>query len=112
VRQRFRVLCPPFRHVVYPSIKDLVASSRRDGFPMQKNQPLVAYALPDAVDRLFVTFGVWKTLKAVLVAAMVPRLPPTDLADLPERLLDDIGLEPSARKRRREWAAPHWAPRF
>ena len=79
---------------------------------MQKNQPLVAYALPDAVERLFATFGVWKTLKAVLVAAMVPRAPPTDLADLPERLLDDIGLEPSDRKRRRERAAPPWAPRF
>ncbi|KJF74077.1 hypothetical protein [Agrobacterium arsenijevicii] len=79
---------------------------------MQKNQSLVACALPDAVDRLFVTFGVWKTLKAVLVAAMVPRAPPTDVTDLPERLLNDIGLEPSRRKRRREWSTPHWAPRF
>lgn len=79
---------------------------------MQKNQPLVVCALPDAVDRLFVTFGVWKTLKAVLVAAMVPRPPSTDLSDLPERLLDDIGLEPSDRKMRREWAPPYWAPRF
>ena len=79
---------------------------------MQKNQPMVVYALPDAVDRLFVTFGVWKTLRAVIVAALVPRAPPTDLTDLPERLLDDIGVEPSARKRRRELAAPHWAPRF
>ncbi len=78
---------------------------------MQKNQPLVAYALPEAVEGLFDTFGVWKTLKTVLVAAIVPRPQPTDLADLPERLLDDIGLEPSARKRRREWDA-HWAPRF
>jgi hypothetical protein len=112
VRPRYRVLRPPFLHVVLSSIKDLAASPRRDGFPMQKNQPLVAYALPDAVDRLFVTFGVWKTLKAVLVAAMVPRPPPTDLSDLPERLLDDIGLEPSDRKMRRDWAPPYWAPRF
>lgn len=78
---------------------------------MQNNQPLVAYALPDAVDRLFVTFGVWKTLKAVVVAAMVPRSPPTDPADLPDRLLVDIGLEPSQVKRRRDWSVP-WAPRF
>jgi hypothetical protein len=96
----------------FPSIKDLAALPRRDGFPMQKNQPLVAYALPDAVDRLFVTFGVWKTLKAVLVAALVPRAPPTDPADLPERLLVDIGLDPSRVKRRRDWEVPHWAPRF
>ena len=78
---------------------------------MQNDQPLVAYALPDAVDRLFVTFGVWKTLKAVVVAAMVPRSPPTDPADLPDRLLVDIGLEPSQVKRRRDWSVP-WAPRF
>lgn len=78
---------------------------------MQNEQPLVAYALPDAVDRLFVTFGVWKTLKAVVVAAMVPRAPPTDLADLPDRLLVDVGLEPSRVKRRRDWSVP-WAPRF
>ncbi|CUX41787.1 MULTISPECIES: hypothetical protein [Agrobacterium] len=78
---------------------------------MQNDQPLVAYALPDAVDRLFVTFGVWKTLKAVVVAAMVPRAPPTDPADLPERLLVDIGLEPSKVKRRRDQSVP-WAPRF
>ncbi|MDH0613570.1 MULTISPECIES: hypothetical protein [unclassified Agrobacterium] len=79
---------------------------------MQKNQPLVAFSLPDAVDRLFVTFGVWKTLKAVLIAALVPRAPPADITDLPEHLLDDIGIEPSDRKRRRDWAAPYWAPRF
>ncbi|WCJ61419.1 hypothetical protein [Agrobacterium tumefaciens] len=78
---------------------------------MQNDQPLVAYALPDSVDRLFVTFGVWKTLKAVVVAAMVPRPPPTDPADLPDRLLVDIGLEPSQVKRRRDWSVP-WAPRF
>ncbi|MFS8125117.1 hypothetical protein QD336_22060 [Rhizobium sp. BR 250] len=78
---------------------------------MQNDQPLVAYALPDAVDRLFVTFGVWKTLKAVLVAALVPRAPPTDPADLPDRLLVDIGLEPRQLKRRRDWSVP-WAPRF
>ena len=47
---------------------------------MQNDQPLVAYALPDAVDRLFVTFGVWKTLKTVVFAAVVPRAPPTDPA--------------------------------
>ncbi|MFK3776642.1 hypothetical protein [Agrobacterium sp. NPDC089420] len=79
---------------------------------MQNDQPLVAFTLPDAVDRLFVTFGVWKTLKAVLVAALVPRPPPTDPADLPERLLIDIGLEPSQVKRRRDLPAPPWAPRF
>ncbi|KJX88129.1 hypothetical protein SY94_1737 [Agrobacterium tumefaciens] len=95
----------------FPSIKDLAALPRRDGFPMQNDQPLVAYALPDAVDRLFVTFGVWKTLKAVVVAAMVPRAPPTDLADLPDRLLVDIGFVPSQVKRRRDWSVP-WAPRF
>lgn len=78
---------------------------------MQNEQPLVAYALPDAVDRLFVTFGVWKALTAVVVAAMVPRAPPTDPADLPDRLLVDIGLEPSRVKRRRDWSVP-WAPRF
>ncbi|MCZ7450488.1 hypothetical protein O8B93_23165 [Agrobacterium rhizogenes] len=78
---------------------------------MQNDQPLVAYALPDAVDRLFVTFGVWKTLKTVVFAAVVPRAPPTDPADLPERLLVDIGLEPSRVKRRRDWSVP-WAPRF
>ncbi|AQS61464.1 hypothetical protein AGRHK599_LOCUS1591 [Rhizobium rhizogenes] len=79
---------------------------------MQNDQPLVAYTLPDAVDRLFVTFGVWKTLKTVLVAAMVPRAPPADVTDLPERLLDDIGLAPSERKRRQDWEVPYWAPRF
>ncbi|MBW9075866.1 hypothetical protein [Agrobacterium deltaense] len=79
---------------------------------MQNEQPLVAYALPDAVDRLFATFGVWKTLKTVLVAAVVPRAPPTDPADLPERLLVDIGLNPSRVKRRRQWEVPPWAPRF
>ena len=79
---------------------------------MQNEQPLVAYALPDAVDRLFATFGVWKTLKTVLVAAFVPRAPPTDPADLPERLLVDIGLNPSRVKRRRQWEVPPWAPRF
>ncbi|TZG36755.1 hypothetical protein [Agrobacterium sp. B1(2019)] len=79
---------------------------------MQNDQPLVAYALPDAVDRLFVTFGVWKTLKTVVFAAVVPRAPPTDPADLPERLLIDIGLDPSRVKRRRDWEVPYWAPRF
>ncbi|MFK0207302.1 hypothetical protein [Agrobacterium sp. NPDC090283] len=79
---------------------------------MQNDQPLVAYTLPDAVDRLFVTFGIWKTLRAVLLAALVPRAPPTDPADLPERLLVDIGLEPSRVKRRRDLPAPPWAPRF
>lgn len=79
---------------------------------MHKNQPIVVFGLPDAVDRLFVAFGVWRTVKTALIAAMVPRAPPGSIEELPERLLDDIGIEPSARKKRREWAAPYWAPRF
>ena len=79
---------------------------------MHKNQPLVAFSLPDAVDRVFVVFGVWKTVKTVLLAAIVPRAPPDSVDDLPEWLLDDIGVEPSARKKRRDWSAPYWAPRF
>ncbi|MGV1752975.1 DUF1127 domain-containing protein [Agrobacterium sp. CG674] len=78
---------------------------------MSNEQSIRVTNVSTAVDELFSHFGVWVTLRAMLVVAWKRHQTRAHVSHLSDHMRRDIGL-PVIKERKAPPLIPPWAPRF
>ena len=86
---------------VFFHLEDLVASLRRDGKIMLREQSIVADSLTASIDELCQKFGVWAAARTLIYVAWKQRRKSNSVSGLSNRMRQDIGLSPEE-----DWRLP------